>query len=462
MSIYLKEQKYINLKNNKKIKFHSPREAALWILIQVLKTGSYPVKLLAESRTWGFERRQEKFIAEITLGVLRWKGKIDWILGAFLKRKLETLPVPVQISLRIGVYELLFLEGTPPHAACSEAVELAKKYGHSGTAGLVNAVLRKASICASDVIYPWAWRKPVEFLSHYWSHPIWLVERWLERYGYRETELLLCSNNERGMLSIRANRLRISPKELKEKLQSDGHSVSNDPSGFDYLLVDDAGKIFKSEAFLQGFFSVQDSSSGLAVNLMDVEPGMRILDGCAAPGGKSIQMAEISGDNAFITALDPDDDRLSLFEQNKARLGIKNITIIPVTVEKFAETSPELFDAVLLDVPCSGLGTLRKRPDIKWKITLEQVRDFSIHQKNIINSASELVKHGGLLLYSTCTTEPEENEDVVIEFLKTNHNFILEDHPLMGSFRKSQGIAFMVPHHSGGTGSFVASLRQKL
>ena len=441
--------------------FLSAREAVLHFLMRIERDRAYPERLLAISREWGLKRQEEAFIAEVTLGILRWRGRIDWIIKSFLHRELNTLPSPILTILRIGVYQLRFLEGIPHHAACSEAVNLARTYGHRGTASLVNAVLRAVAARGDEVSYPWAWREPARFLAIYWSHPDWLVEKWLTRFGYREAEKLLFSNNERGQLTIRVNRLKTNIQKLIEELSEVHIPLSVDPLDGDYIRVPEARGLFETAAYLEGHFMVQEPAAGIAARLMVVKPGMRILDACAAPGGKTTHLAELSGNKALITALDPNEKRLNLLKANLKRLGVENVTTIHGNLEDFSRTNPDRFDRVILDVPCSGLGTLRKRPDIKWHMTEEKIRELSSLQRNLLSLGADLVADGGLLLYSTCTAEPEENEEVVDDFLMQNNNFVPEDHPLIGTFRKREGMVEVLPHQSGGSGCFVARLRQK-
>ncbi len=286
-------------------KFSSAREAALHFLMRIERDGAYPDHLLSQSRKWGFEHQEEAFIAEVILGVLQWRGRIDWIIQYFLHREINTLPLPILTILRIGVYQLHFLKGIPPHAACSEAVNLAKTYGHRGTTGLVNAVLRAVAVKGDEVSYPWALHEPIRFLTIYGSHPAWLVEKWLARYGYKETEKLLFNNNERSHLIIRVNCLKTTAQKLITELTEDNVTVFPDPIDEDYIRVPEARGLFKTAAYHEGRFTVQEPAAAIATRLMEVKPGMRILDACAAPGGKTTHLAELSGNRAFITALDP-------------------------------------------------------------------------------------------------------------------------------------------------------------
>ena len=359
------------------------------------------------------------FVTELVYGTVKYKLKLDWVIGQLVK-KADRLETKARILLRLGLYQLLFLERVPPSAATNETVKLAKKFSHAGVAGLINGVLRAYLRAPQQVRWPDPEEDPATYLATMYSHPRWITARWLERYGWENTVSLCEFNNRPAELWIRANTLRCSAEELAARLEEEGCVADKSSRLPEGLLLKSAPAISRLSSFREGLFTVQDESSMLAAHALKPSPGQQVLDVCAGPGGKTTHLAELMKDRGLITACDVHEHRLRLIEENAARLGI---TIIRTILQDAARLGPEhheRYDLILVDAPCSGLGVLRRRPDARWRKEEKDVKALAALQKDILENALRALKPGGRLIYSTCTTEPEEN-DGVVEAVKAVH-----------------------------------------
>ncbi len=376
--------------------------------------------------TQGLVEPDKSFLTELVYGTLRWRGNLDWVMGQFiLPRKLKKLRPQIVNILRLGLYQLLFLDGVPDHAAVNESVELAKKYGHKGASGLVNAVLRRAIREKEAIVYPDIRTEPVKHIAARYSHPEWLVERWIERYGVDETIQLCSANNLRAPLYIRTNLLKTSRDSLIQCLQEEGVTAiagCNLPESVE--IVELSQSVNQLSAYKRGWFQVQDESSMLAGYILDPQPGETIVDACAAPGGKSTHIAELMQNSGKVWAFDVDERRLPLVAESCQRLGINIVETVKADAQKLGERLPSKnADRVLVDVPCTGLGVLRRRVEARWRRTPDELRTFPEMQYAILASAAKHVEPGGVLVYCTCTIEPEENQQVVERFLDAHPRF---------------------------------------
>lgn len=399
------------------------RGLAIKILNRVDRTDAYLDKLLEiEIKHSDLTSKDKALLFEIVHGVIRWLGRIDWILNGFYKGQFSKCIPNIKNSMRVALYQILFLDKIPDHAAVNESVEFVKKLQGEKSANLTNAVLRNIIRNRKGIRYPNRDEDLVGYLSAYYSHPSWMVKRWVNRFGEEDTEKLLIANNQRPSLILRINRIKTNADELKSLLKSVDLKFSEAKYLKEYLRLNVLTNIANWEYFQKGYFSIQDESTGFSCRALDPKPGMKILDLCAAPGGKTAFLADMMQNEGEIVALDKFESRLELFKKNIERLGITNVRAIAQDALNFNEKD---FDAVLADVPCSGLGTLTKKPDIKWKKDLNDIRKLNIIQLNLINKAASLVKVGGTVVYSTCTIEPEENYNIVKQFLNEHHNFTL-------------------------------------
>ncbi|HMN23072.1 MAG: 16S rRNA (cytosine(967)-C(5))-methyltransferase RsmB [Ignavibacteriaceae bacterium] len=414
---HLEEHKVIDL-------YQGVRGLAVKILNRVERTDAYLDKLLDnELRNAELNGPDKALLYEIVHGVTRWEGRLDWILNGFYKGQFSKAIPNLKNGLRVALYQILFLDRIPDHAAVNEAVEFVKKLQGQKPADLTNAILRNIIRNKNSIRYPDPNEDIIGYLSAYYSHPAWMVKRYLERFGREDTEKLLNANNEKPYLTLRINAIKTNPQEFKSLLQQ--VNLKYRPGKFlpEFVQLQNLTNITAWEYFVKGYFNIQDESAGLAVRLLDVAPGMNVLDMCAAPGGKTAYLGSLMNNEGSITALDRYEGRLKLVRKNNERLGLTCVTTIESDALEF-ESEP--FDRVLADVPCSGSGTLSKKPDIKWKKDIFDLRKMSEIQLKLIAKASTLVKPGGVLVYSTCSIEPEENIEVVKKFLESHPNFKLE------------------------------------
>lgn len=384
--------------------------------------------LLAQEFQGGNSGAQEK--AQITDAAANWargRGAARYLLNQKLLKPLDSLPPPLRRRLELAVCELLFEERTPQAVLVYQAVEEIKAAFGVKLAGMANAVLRE--IAGEPPEWPDAQTDPVAHLSAAFSHPSWMVERWLQRWGLQRTREQLAWDNQRPALWLRTNRLRGNSQWARERLRAAQVEVEVDPAFEGYFKLLSPYMPAAAELVEAGDFSVQDPSASLAVRLLDPQPGMKILDLCAAPGGKTTLIAELTGDQAQIIAVDPSADRMKRLGESLGRLGINSVQAAIRDGRKFHPARPGmgLFDAVLLDVPCSGFGVLARRADLRWRRAPGDLPRLVALQKDLMRAGSRCVGPGGALVYSTCSIEPEENEDIVNDFLRQFDNFTLDD-----------------------------------
>ena len=300
----------------------------------------------------------------------------------------------------------------------------------------------------------------LRYLSLYHSYPEWIVRRWLERLGIDETETLLKAGNVRPPVSFRVLESRISISEAARLLSRDGIEFEKGEYLPGYIKGENAGRILRHDLFINGSLTVQDESQGLPVSLLDPPPGSRVLDLCAAPGGKTLALADLVGDDGIVTAVDISVERMKLIRENIERTGFGNIELSEIDILEYRPDGK--FDYVLLDVPCSGLGTIASNPDLRWTKSEKDIMILSDAQKSLLRKASEFVADGGILVYSTCTTEPEEIEEVIFEFSNKIDGFVLEDgnHDFLEPFKTGTGIYRSWPHKHGIGGGGFARLRR--
>ncbi len=440
--------------------FAGPRGTAIRILNRVERSDSYLDRLLdAEMQSSEMNELDKGLMTEIVTGVIRWRMKLDWVLTGFFHGNFTKAETNIKNALRVALYQILFLDRVPHSAAVNESVEFIKRLRGQKVADLVNAVLRNILRNIENIRYPDPNENKIQHLAVIESHPLWLVKRWIERFGYDEACQFLAANNQRPDLTLRVNRLKIDFNYFLSLL--DQHQIQCTRSQYlDYFVrVQHMADIGNSEMFRQGFFGVQDESAGLVVLLLDPKPGDRVLDLCSAPGGKTTFIGELMRNLGEIVAVDRYETRLNLVKSACQRQGIANAHFIAADAATL-EVLPA--DRVLLDVPCSGLGVLRKKPDAKWKREPEDFDDFVRIQHGLLENAARLVKPEGILVYSTCTTEPEENIGLVKSFLSAHSEFTVEPaqqfvHP---ELVHPDGYVETFPHKHGMDGSFAIRLRK--
>ena len=384
---------------------------------------------LATSRQHLPDERDRALAAEIVTGTLRWQRSLDYLIAHFAKRALSKIDPEVVSILRLSLYQLLHLDRVPASAVVDDAVDLTRGARKPSASGFVNAVLRNTLRQRTRLPFP---RRPedaadrqtaLEYLAVTQSHPDWLVRRWLDRYGFDATERWVRFNNETPSLTIRANTLRLTRDELAATLSRDG--VEGEPTRYapDGLVVTEGNPLRRPP---DGSFFVQDEASQLVALAVGAQPGDRILDLCASPGGKTTAMAAAMGDTGAVIACDVRGRRVRLLRDTVRTSGAAHVHVVHVATRGELPFAA-VFDRVLVDAPCSGLGTVRRDPDIKWRRHEGDLPALVDDQVALLARAATVVKPGGRLVYATCSSEPEENEGVVDLFLSRQTDFALAD-----------------------------------
>jgi 16S rRNA (cytosine967-C5)-methyltransferase len=441
------------------------REAAMELLEQIEKNQSYSNLLLNST----IEKNKLSpidtgLLTELTYGTLQRRMALDYFLKPFIKnnKKLENWVLQL---LRITLYQMVYLDRIPDRAAIYEAVEIAKKRGHKGISGMVNGVLRsiqREGLTSMDEI-----SDPVERLSIETSHPEWLVSRWVNQFGYERTKEMCEVNLTAPLQTARVNLTKTSVRECIEDLDEEGFEVEKSP------IIPEAiralrGNLAFSRAFKKGFITIQDESSMLASYALDVHKNEKILDACAAPGGKSTHIAEKMELTGVVYSLDLHEHKVKLINTNAKRLGLGNIKTMVMDSRQAGENFEiESFDRILLDAPCSGLGVMRRKPDMKYTKKEQDIFQLSSIQQNLLDSVSPLVKKGGILVYSTCTVDKEENELSVSKFLLEHPEFemdvtLKERMPEAIQPLVTDGYLQVFPQDFGSDGFFISCLRKKV
>lgn len=406
----------------------------------------------------GLDRREAALASRLTYGVLQNRALLDFYLDALCSQDFGSLEPFIRDVLRLGAYQILFMDRVPDSAAVDESVEMVKRKRHHRASGMVNAVLRRLSR-EKDVLPEIPAEDRVKYLSVRYSHPEWLVERLTELLGGGETEAYLRLDNEAVPTTIQRNPLRCTAAELLESLASDGAAAAPHPWMPDCWLLAGGGSLEAMPAFQRGWFQVQDAAARAAVLASGVSPGDRVLDVCAAPGGKSFAAAMMMEDRGEIIACDVHSHKLTLIEKGAERLGLTCVRPELADGRETREEWLEGFDAVLCDVPCSGLGIIRKKPDVRYKDP-GRLSGLPRVQRAILDNASRYVKPGGVLVYATCTVLPEENRDITEDFLARHEAFRREAFALPGLEEENDGSLSLWPQRHGTDGFYICRMRK--
>jgi len=396
----------------------APARTAAYEVMRAVSTGAADLPhALARARSNLTDERDRALAGEIATGTLRWRSAFDRIASEIGRRPANRFDPEVLDILRITMFQLLHLDRVPASAAVSDAVSLTRRAGKSSAATIVNAILRRVSRERDRLPLPPRPTDPsdreaaLDYLSITLSHPRWLASRWLDRYGYESTEAWLRFNNTPPRLTLRANRLRTTAGDLADTLARHGVRVRPGRYGADALVVEE-GNPLSTPLANEGLFFVQDEASQIVAQMVDARPGDRVLDACASPGGKTTAIAAAMGDRGLIVATDVRGKRVDLLARTVRASGAGSVRIVRADVTAplpFAAT----FDWILLDAPCSGLGTIRRDPDLRWSRTEADFADFAARQQAMLMETAAVLSPGGRVIYSTCSSEPEENEAVV-------------------------------------------------
>ena len=448
--------------NAKQIQSVSPaRRAAFDILSRVETTQAYASVLLSELSDSDLSRIDRALAAEIVLGVLRWQLTLDRLIERYSGRSIARFDRPVVIALRMGLYQLRHLDRVPHAAAVNESVNLVKRARTASAAPLVNAVLRKA-VRHPDELPGHGTTDPLERASVELSHPRWMLERWQREFGSGETQKLALANNATPSTAFRVNTLRTTVNETLASLQREGITTRASQVAAGAFVVESGPSSAIIQASQHGLIYVQDEASQLVSLLLEPASGHRVLDVCAAPGSKTSHIAALVEDRAWIVACDLHHHRLTALRATCERLGIRSVDALAVDATQALPivTSERRFDRVLVDAPCSGTGTLRSNPEIKWRLAAEDISRLAQLQLNLLTQAATSVGTGGRLVYSTCSIEREENEAVVARFLGETSVFKVIAPAAHGNLTTGNGFVRTFPHLNGTDGFFAAVLER--
>ncbi|WP_161820888.1 16S rRNA (cytosine(967)-C(5))-methyltransferase RsmB [Sporotomaculum syntrophicum] len=443
----------------------SPREAALQVLLAVEEREAYAnlaLGVLLDKLEPG--KLDRSFITELVYGTLRAQNTLDWALSHYLRRPLSGLSSAVRNILRLGAYQLIFMDRVPDSAAVNESAKLARRHGHEGIVKFVNGVLRNLARGKERLSYPDPGDDPVRYIALRYSHPDWLVRRWLKDFGYSETEALCAANNQPAPNTVRVNTLKTSAAELMERLTGLGVTSQRGQYAADCLQLQGFVSLGSLAPFKEGQFQAQDESSILVGQAVNPTPGSQVLDVASAPGGKATHLAQLMQNQGEILALDVHEHKIKLITENCRRLGVEIVQPVLADARQIPARYTGWADYVLVDAPCSGLGVLRRRPDARWRKQEEQIAALAELQAQILASAAAALKPGGVLVYSTCTITREENLGQVELFLEQHPEFKWDTLAglLPGALDQDEtldrGYLQILPHVHGLDGFFMARL----
>ncbi|MDC3416442.1 16S rRNA (cytosine(967)-C(5))-methyltransferase RsmB [Aquibacillus salsiterrae] len=442
---------------------HALRTTALDILVRIGEKGGFSHLLIDQAiKTKGLSSRDEGLLTEMVYGTIQRKLTLAYFLDAFIQANKKIDPW-VKWLLYMSFYQMVYLDKVPAHAIIHEAVEIAKHKGHKGVAGLVNGTLRNAQrsgFPSFDKI-----KDPIERLSIETSHPLWLVNRWIDLYGMEITTKICHSNLRHKPISVRIQPLKINKQSAISLLEDEGYEVESSIFSNQGLIIRQ-GNILKSSLFKNGMITIQDQSSMLVAEMLDLKQDMVVLDACSAPGGKATHIAEKMENRGAVHAYDLHDKKAKLVSKKAKELDLNILKVGQADSRKLKDIhGPEEFDRILLDAPCSGLGVLRSKPDIKYHKKQEDIDSLAQIQGQLMESVSSLLKKGGKLVYSTCTIDKSENESIVQEFLVNHPNFKIDDQffkELPEELKTSIGITDwglqLFPHEYNTDGFFLTRL----
>ena len=443
------------------------REMALEILLEAERNGAYPNVLLKQTldKYLYMEKQERAFLTRLVEGTVERKLTLDYYLNHVSKTPVNKCKPVIRCILRMAAYQIFYMDAVPDSAACNEAVKLAQKKGFQTLKGFVNGVLRNLSRRKYEIVMPNEEKEPVKALSAAYSVPEWLVEKVIKEYGMEHGKNMFVSLYENvGATTIRVNNSKISTEECAKLLEKEGVHVEKAAYVENALEISDYDSLRFLESFEKGYFQVQDVSSMLVGLAANPKPGDTVIDVCAAPGGKSIHVADLLLGTGHVEARDLTDYKVGLIEENITRCGFTNVTAKRADALMFDEAAKESADIVIADLPCSGLGVLKKKSDIKYRMSQQQIEELAQLQRRILKNAAAYVKPGGTLIYSTCTITKEENDMQV--------DWILENLPLqlvslegcmceeLLKNHEREGVLQLLPGREKTDGFFLAKLQK--
>ncbi len=433
-------------------------ESRRCILDQLLEEYSGPVEKLAS--------RDRALFHNLVYGVLRWQGKLDWILGSYSRKPIVTLDTGVRVALRLGLFQILYLDRVPDSAAVNTAVAIAKDLAGSWTGAFVNAILRNVLRKKAATSWPDREKEPAAYLSASQSMPPWLIRRWIRRFGFQKAQQLCRTINQVPDIVLRINRLKTDRRHVLEMIAPQVRQAGPCRVAPDGIVLQGIGRpVTELPGFAQGLFQVQGEASQLVALLLEPEPGIKIWDACAGLGTKACQVAAMIRNQGEILASDSNEHRLAALAGEARRLGISCIKTAVIDLLALpAEPCDPGFDRILLDAPCSSLGVIQKNPDVKWSASHDRLKQNSRRQLEMLRQAARFLRPGGILVYAVCSFEPEETTGVVESFLKTEKKFDIyrpRVFPWLPSAITPAGFLQVLPHEHGMSGFFAAAIKHR-
>ena len=445
------------------------RRIALSVLNGLDESNAFPEFLLdrAFKRESHLIRKDRALATELVYGVLRWRSRLDWVISRLSKTPIRKIDPFVLNILRMGLYQILFHSRIPASAAVNDSVEMAKTRTPLWVVRFVNGVMRSAAMQAKEIPLPDYGDDPVQAIAIRESHPRWLVERWVQRLGVEETKRLCRANNQVPPMRVRANTLKVNRQELLDSLRDHVREIAPTRFAPDGLAITGLRRtVTDIPSFQEGWFQVQDEAAQLIAYLLNPKPGETVLDACAGLGGKTGHIAQLMKDSGQIKAVENQSWKLSRLETSLARLGINMVSTWRHDLSAAVSLSLSgVFDRILLDAPCTGLGVLRRNPDAKWKKSETDLTRLRAQQLRFLGHLAPLLKRGGHLVYCVCSLEPEEGESVVEDFLKNQARFVIDQQPvgLPGVDERlmdSSGFFRSLPHEHDMDGFFAVRLKR--
>jgi len=436
------------------------RMTALEVLNKVEINGAYANLALAEQlRRRSLSEQDRRLATELAYGTVKALGTLDWMIEHYIKMPRKKLSPVVLNILRLGFFQLFFLPRIPAPVVCNETVALAAQRGHRGIISFVNAVLRSAVRDPNRAVLPPREKQPVEHLALKYFHPVWMVRRWFERLGADECEALCQANNAVPPVTARVNTLKTDRESLLNTLAVGGAAAAR-PSSLvpEGIILDEHEALDRLPALQAGLMQIQDESSMLASHVLRPRPGEFIIDACGAPGGKTTHIACLMGNQGRVLSIDIHKHKLALVKHNARQLGISIVETRQFDAASLHRHFRGQADRVLVDAPCSGLGVIRRKPDSRWRKKEDAIKELPALQQAILASAADCVKPGGVLVYSTCTTEPEENEEVINIFLARRDDFMADVAGAWLPYPTQEKFVQLWPHRDGVDGFFIARL----
>ena len=440
------------------------REQAAELLTAIEKDKTYAQLLLKDALS-ASDAKDKSFITEIVYGTLKYRLKLDYIINQFSKTPVHKMKPFVRNIIRMSVYQMLFLDKVPVSAVINEAVKIIKKRKFGTLSGFVNGVLRQIERNKAEIVYPDQESHLADYLSIFYSIPEWIIKAWLKKYDAETVEKICAALNERARVCIRVNTLKTTIEELQTIFEKENLLYESGAFLKEAMHIKNVDNLQASPSFKKGLWTVQDESAMLVAYIVDPQPGERVLDLCSAPGGKSIHMAELMKNEGEIISADVHEHKLELIQKSAERMGISIIYPVLQDGTILNKAYVEAFDRILLDAPCSGLGIIKRKPDIRYNKAAEDIKEIALLQRKLADCAVKYLKENGRLVYSTCTLSEAENEEMV-RYIEKHLGLELCEitgrvPEILRPYIKNKGALEILPYVAGTDGFFIACFKKK-